>query len=236
VHLAAEPFLGQPERDRLQPAQFRRMQAAPFGPQSRITGMRFQEAGDLADLHRAGVAVEQVAQHVNGAEGQSVGRRERLEAHAGQRTPDTPRPELLQARNREAFHRFIPEMLVQVDGDGDLGIVEVAVPFPVAAADQGEWAFNRLVALPQQRVADTVQALRAEEVEIVLDAVVGPDGEEVPVGEAFQPAKGRPAAARSTSAKRVSRRRLRSRLRARSRSISTRTQSGALTSSSSFSW
>src|ERR1035441_288711 len=79
-------------------------------------------------------------------------------------------------RRRDRFHLFVPKLVVQLDGDGEIWGIEVSPPFPFGRANHRRQvatlgAAERKVAKREQRVARRKNGFRlAPDVDISLRA------------------------------------------------------------------
>jgi hypothetical protein len=129
---------------------------------------------------------------MEGGEGEGVGGMEDLEGAGVEAAGLAAGPEGVEAGRGDAFEMVVPEAVVEVDGDGEGGIEEIAAPGEIGGADQrremAAFGFRGGdVAEGAEDAVGGVNLPRLEpEVEIALRAPEGVWGEIGGVGEALQ--------------------------------------------------
>ena len=192
---ASEPRLRERERHCLKTAQGGRLEAAPFGPEFVICGVPMEETGELVDVEYLRAAMEDVLEQMERGVRYRILRAEHVHFRTADGAPHAACPEIFDAGRFQPFQLRIPELEVQLDGEGHFGIEIIAAPAPRGAREQprqmvgGELfhAGDAFVILGEQSVAGGFQGLAGEvEIDIVLRAILRADAKEFAVGDAFQ--------------------------------------------------
>ena len=180
------------ERYGFEAAELRRMEFAPLGPEGGVRGAAVEEGRDFPGSLEARVAAEDVEEVVEGGEGERVGGVEDVDGAFIEVASLAAGPEVVEAGSGDAFEIFIPEAVVEVDGDGDRGVEEIAAPGEFGGADQ-----RREVAafgIGRGDVAEGAEGFVSRvdlpwlepEIEVALGAPERVGGEIGGVGEAFE--------------------------------------------------
>lgn len=132
---ATEPSLSERERYGLQAAQGGCVETPPFGPKFVGCGVPLEEAGELVDMKNFRAPMKHVLEQMESGVGHGILRAEHLYFGASDGTPYAPCPEFVDAGCFQPFERRIPELKVQLDGEGHFGIEVIAAPAPLSARE-----------------------------------------------------------------------------------------------------
>jgi len=192
---ASEPRFGERECHCLETAHSRRVQCRPCRPEFFIGGMAVEEACQFVDVKNFGIALEHVLEEMERRVCHSVLRAEHVHFGTADGTAHSAGPELVDTGCVEPFEPRVPELKVQLDGEGHFGIEIIAAPTPFGAWKQsGQMvsgkllhAGDTLVILREQRVAGAFHGVaRKVEIDVVLRAIFRPDAEELAMRDAFE--------------------------------------------------
>ena len=176
-HAAREPGFRKQEGDRLHLAQASRVLLLPSAPEpdvpQRLVALFIEESCDLPHMKWAHIPAQQMPCQVQCRIAQKIDVIEPVFEL------DPPRPEIVQAFDADAVGGCIPELEVNFDGDGQVGVEVIAAPLPSGLADHSRQmihretlhARNRFVTEREQGIAGRISAGGGNvKIQIVLHA------------------------------------------------------------------
>src|SRR4051794_34856805 len=108
---AAEPLVRQPEDNRLEPPQLRRL-----GVPSILLHLKYTR--DLIYVEAIYASAKDVFQEMQGGKRKRIGRTQGRQVNPGDALPNPASPEFFRSRCRDLLRLVVPKAEVQLDGDG----------------------------------------------------------------------------------------------------------------------